>query len=85
MTQTAGMCAAVCRVDEFIYEIVNACQLRPGIWICNQLCSIDYMLDVNKHNKTNKTASYDVFAHKHMLSRCNIFLQNCNTGQGKNH
>ena len=31
MTQTAGMCAAVCRVDEFIYEIVNACQLRPGI------------------------------------------------------
>jgi len=41
------------------------------------------MLDVNKHNKINKTASCDVFVHKHIPSLCNIFLQNCNTGQGK--
>ena len=43
------------------------------------------MFDVNKHNKTNKTASRDVFAHKHVPSRCNIVLQNCTTEQGKNH
>jgi len=30
MTHIVGMYAAACRVDEFIFEIVNGCQLRTS-------------------------------------------------------